>query len=240
MHPWRETDTRRRQLAAAVAHRDRRHDRHPASTAAAMMFATVYRATLERSNRALDLRRISFQNGRGHLGALRPRRADHRVRLRLQRPAARDPHEPPRQPGVATAGGGPGRRAARHVGHRRAGGAAGPAHGRPQRSPAAGHAGPGGAGRRRARARWPRACRRRTGARRATAWPWCASRRASPGWSTRWAMCSTAATAGSASRASRPTASWWPSSSTPRAATIAARSRWWTARAASACWPRGS
>jgi eukaryotic-like serine/threonine-protein kinase len=63
VHPWRETDTRRRlwrrlsrvgiggMIAILIA-------------AAAMMFATVYRATLASSQKALDLNRISFQNGR--------------------------------------------------------------------------------------------------------------------------------------------------------------------------------
>jgi eukaryotic-like serine/threonine-protein kinase len=60
VHPWRETDTRRRQW--------RRLSRIGIVgmigilvMAAGMMFATVYRATLSRSNKALDLRRISFQ-----------------------------------------------------------------------------------------------------------------------------------------------------------------------------------
>jgi eukaryotic-like serine/threonine-protein kinase len=65
VHPWRETDARRRQwrrlsrigiggMFAILA------------AAAAMMFATVYRATLDRgrTGQALDLHRISFQNGR--------------------------------------------------------------------------------------------------------------------------------------------------------------------------------
>jgi eukaryotic-like serine/threonine-protein kinase len=63
VHPWRETDVRRRlwrrlsrigisgMIAILIA-------------AAALMFATVYRATLEPSNKALDLVRLSFQNGR--------------------------------------------------------------------------------------------------------------------------------------------------------------------------------
>ncbi len=64
VHPWRETDTRRRlwrrlsrvgisgMIAILVA-------------AAGLMFATVYRATLGRpGGKALDLHRISFQNGR--------------------------------------------------------------------------------------------------------------------------------------------------------------------------------